>query len=177
VLFLWRTTRPHMAIVGRVAGSEHFRNVERHAVTTWPELLLVRIDESLYFGNAQFLEERILAAVAERPRIRHLVVIASAVNFIDASALEVLRGLAADLGRGGVILHLAEVKGPVMDRLDRVGFLAHIEPGRVFLSTQQAVEELVVAGGPDSGDQQAAGTNAEEERIMAGATFTTLWMF
>lgn len=142
VLFLWRTSRPHMAIVGRVPGSEHYRNVERHDVITSPRVLAVRVDESLYFPNAAYLENRLLAMVAERPEIDHLVLICSAVNVIDASALETLEGLIDRLGDAGVTLHLAEVKGPVMDALERVEFLKHLGDGRVFLSTQDALRAL-----------------------------------
>ncbi len=143
VLHLWRTTQPHMAIVGRVGTSEHFRNVLRHSVHTWPELLLVRIDESLYFANVQRLVERLLRAVSEKPKVEHLVLIASAVNFIDGSALETLDSMIGELRTAGVTLHFAEVKGPVMDRLERTTFLDHMGHGRVFLSTQEAVSELV----------------------------------
>jgi sulfate permease, SulP family len=144
-LYLWRTSRPHMAIVGRVDDTEHFRNVLRHRVRTAPHILAVRVDESLYFANTKYLEDALLAAVAERPEIRHLVLICSAVNFIDASALETLESLRAELRDAGVTLHLAEVKGPVMDRLKRTDFLERLGEGRVFLSTHDA---MVALGGP-----------------------------
>ncbi len=168
VLFLWRTTRPHMAIVGRVGDSEHFRNVLRHRVRTWPDVLLVRVDESLYFGNAEYLEAKLLAAVAERPAARHLVLIAHAVNFIDASALELLRGLALDLREAGVTLHLAEVKGPVLDRLERVGFVEQLSPGRVFLSTDAAVRTLVAAEHP-----RTVGSSADPSPTLTGLVAAT----
>lgn len=141
-LFLWRTSRPHMAIVGRVPGSEHYRNVERHSVITSPRVLAVRVDESLYFPNAAYLEDKLLAMVAERPEIDHLVLICSAVNFIDASALETLEALIERLSDAGVTLHLAEVKGPVMDGLETVDFVRHLRGGSVFLSTQDAMRVL-----------------------------------
>ena len=141
-LYLWRTSRPHMAEVGRVGRSEHFRNVLRHEVQTDPKLLMVRVDESLYFANTAFLEDQLLTRVADRPEIDHLVLIMNAVNFIDASALETLETLAERLQDSGVALHFAEVKGPVMDRLDRVGFLGSLANGRVFLSAHQAMREL-----------------------------------
>ncbi len=149
-LHVWRTTQPHMAVVGRVAGSEHYRNVLRHQVETWPELLLVRVDESLYFANARNLEDEVLRAVAERPRLRDFVLIASAVNFIDGSALETLETLRVELDSAGVTFHLAEVKGPVMDRLQRVSFVESMTPGRIFLSTQEAVDTLVAKQRPGS---------------------------
>lgn len=141
LLLLWRTSTPHVAIVGQVPGSEHFRNVERHQVITTPELLSIRVDESLYFANARFLEDRILAEVAMRPGLRHVVLMCSAVNMIDASALESLEAIADRLRSAGIGFHLSEVKGPVMDRLRRSDFFAHFE-GRVFLSQYEAAQAL-----------------------------------
>jgi SulP family sulfate permease len=141
-IHLYRTSRPHIAVVGRVGASEHFRNVERHQVETLPHVLAIRVDESLYFPNTADLEDRILAMVAERRELRHVVLIASAVNSIDASALETLEALIAHLRDGGVTLHLAEVKGPVMDKLRRSDLLEKLAPGRVFLSTHEAMLAL-----------------------------------
>ncbi|MBZ0292465.1 MAG: solute carrier family 26 protein [Anaerolineae bacterium] len=142
VLYLWRTSRPHIAIVGRVGETEHFRNVLRHEVQTCPQVLTVRVDESLYFANAQFLETYLLNAVAERPQVKHLVLVCSAVNFIDSSALESLERLMDELRSAGVTLHLSEVKGPVMDRLRAIGFIDHLGAQHVYLSTHQAMLEL-----------------------------------
>lgn len=147
-LYLWRTSRPHMAVVGRVGDTEHFRNVLRHDVKTHPELLMVRVDESLYFANTAYLEDEIMARVADQPEINHLVLIMNAVNFIDASALETLETLVEQLRDSGVTVHLSEVKGPVMDCLNRVDFTHHIGEGKVYLSTHQAVEDLT--GNPKS---------------------------
>jgi SulP family sulfate permease len=141
-IHLYRTSRPHIAVVGRVGASEHFRNVERHTVETLPHVLAVRVDESLYFPNTADLEDRLLAMVAARPEVRHVVLIASAVNAIDASALETLEALVAHLRDSGVTLHLAEVKGPVVDKLERTDLIARLAPGRVFLSTHEAVRAL-----------------------------------
>lgn len=141
LLYLWRASRPHAAIVGRVPGTEHFRNVERHKVLTLPHLLSIRIDESLTYLNARWLEEYVLEQVAERPSLRHLVLMASAVNAIDASGLESLEAINHRLADGGIRLHLSEVKGPVMDRLKRSHFLDELS-GRVFLSQDQAFAEL-----------------------------------
>jgi len=142
LLFLWRTSRPHLAVVGRVTHTEHFRNVLRHEVETLPHVLMVRVDESLYFANAKHIEDFMLGAAADQPRLRHLVLICSAINFIDASALETLTDLRTRLQDAGIQLYLTEVKGPVMDRLIRTELFAALGPGRVFLSTQQAYEML-----------------------------------
>ncbi len=141
-LYLYRTSRPHIAVVGRVGKTEHFRNVLRHKVHTDEDILMVRVDESLYFANTAYLEDALLARVADQPRIKHLVLIMSAVNFIDASALETLETLIVRLRDAGVTLHMAEVKGPVMDNLQRVNFEDRLGEGHVYLSTHAAVADL-----------------------------------
>ncbi|MCB9893164.1 MAG: sulfate permease [Planctomycetes bacterium] len=148
LVYLARASRPHMAVVGRLGNSEHFRNVKRHPVTTYPGLLLVRIDENLFFANTRNVEDRVLDQVAERPDLKNVVLIFSAVNSVDSSALESLEGLIARLRALGITLHLAEVKGPVMDRFDSIGFTKHLEPGQVFLSTHRAVEALQPSNAP-----------------------------
>lgn len=142
LLFLWRTSRPHVAVVGRVGQSEHYRNVLRHQVTTWPQVVAVRVDESLYFANTRYLEDTLLRIVAERPEVQHLVLIGAAVNFIDASAMETLEALAHELHNAGVTLHLAEIKGPVMDQLQRAGFVAKVGAENIHLSTHAAMRAL-----------------------------------
>jgi SulP family sulfate permease len=141
VLLLYRTSRPHIAVTGRVPGTEHFRNVERHTVQTCPHLLSLRIDESLYFANARFLEDRVDALVAAQPDVTDVVLQCSAVNEIDASALESLEELNQRLLDAGVRFHLSEVKGPVMDKLQRSDLLQHLG-GRVFLSNFEAWQAL-----------------------------------
>ncbi|MFN7726341.1 MAG: SulP family inorganic anion transporter [Rubrivivax sp.] len=140
-LHLLRTSRPHIAEVGLVPGTEHFRNVQRHQVGTSPRLLSLRVDESLYFANARPLEDRINSAVASHPELAHVVLLCSAVNDIDASALESLEAIEHRLGEAGITLHFSEVKGPVMDKLQRSHFLRDLR-GRVFLSHYQAVLAL-----------------------------------
>ncbi|MDP3252316.1 MAG: sulfate permease [Hydrogenophaga sp.] len=140
-LYLFRTSRPHMAEVGLVAGTEHFRNVQRHTVVTSPKVLSLRVDESLYFANSRALEDRINNAVANRPAMEHVVLQCSAINDIDASALESLETIDQRLRGAGLRLHLSEVKGPVMDRLKNTEFLQHLS-GQVFLTHFQAIHAL-----------------------------------
>lgn len=142
MLYLRRTSNPHIAVVGRLNGTEHYRNVLRHSVTTWPSLLLVRIDENLYFANTPQVETRLLSLIAEHPRTRHLVLILSGVAAIDASGLELLESVHASLQEAGIQLHLAEIKGPVMDRLADTSFMRTLDTRHVYLSTEQAVAAL-----------------------------------
>ncbi|WP_340587322.1 SulP family inorganic anion transporter [Erythrobacter alti] len=141
LLYLWRASRPHAAIVGRVPETEHFRNVDRHDVFTVPHVLSIRVDEALTYLNARWLEEFVLEQVADRPAVRHVILMCSAVNEVDASGLESLEAINHRLGDGGIGLHLSEVKGPVMDRLKRTHFLEDLN-GKVFLSQDRAFAEV-----------------------------------
>ncbi|MHA3978207.1 SulP family inorganic anion transporter [Halovulum sp. GXIMD14794] len=146
ILHLLKTSKPHVAEVGLVPGSQHFRNINRHKVKTDPSLVTLRVDESLYFVNARFLEDLLVRRVAEGPEIRNVVLMCSAINEIDFSALESLEAINERLTEQGIGLHLSEVKGPVMDRLKSTHFLEHLN-GRVFLSQYDAWAELTGTGG------------------------------
>jgi SulP family sulfate permease len=144
-LFLYKTSRPHIAEVGLVPGTQHFRNILRHRVVTHPEVLTIRIDESLYFANARFLEDYVYDRVVPDRALRHVILMCSAVNEIDMSALESLEAINHRLKGLGIALHLSEVKGPVMDRLQRTSFLDELT-GRVFLSQYDAMLALTPGG-------------------------------
>lgn len=138
---LWRSSRPHIAVLGRVPGTHHFRNCLRHTVERLPGVLLLRVDESLYFGNARQVRQALLARVGQHDGVRQLVLVMSAVNRVDTTALSMLEGLDMALQQAGVALHLAEIKGPVADILQRAG-LAGRFAGRMHLSTQAAWQSL-----------------------------------
>ena len=147
-LFLYRTSRPHCAVVGRVPGSEHFRNVLRHTVDVCPTVTFLRIDESLYFANARFLEETVLDLVNREPQLTDLVLVCPAVNLVDASALESLEVINERLKDADVRLHMSDVKGPVMDQLKRTKFFQHLSGG-VFLSAHEGWKALVTGAKND----------------------------
>ncbi|MDO9089165.1 MAG: sulfate permease [Burkholderiaceae bacterium] len=134
---VWRSSHPHIAVVGRVPGTEHFRNVDRHAVDTEPGLIALRVDESLYFANASVLQDRIEALLAAQPDTREVLLVCSAVNLIDATALGVLTAMESSLRERGIAFVLSEVKGPVMDRLEATPLGMRLKGG-IFLSTHEA---------------------------------------
>ena len=136
-LHLYATSRPHVAEVGLVPNSQHFRNIHRHAVETLPHVVTLRVDESLYFANARFLEDYVSARVVCDEPLSDVILMFSAVNEVDLSALESLEALNLKLKDMGIQLHLSEVKGPVMDRLKRSHFLADLT-GHVYLSQYDA---------------------------------------
>jgi sulfate permease, SulP family len=98
---------------------------------------ILRVDESLYFANSRYLEDTIMDLALRQPGLCHIVLACQAVNAIDASALESLEVINSRLRDAQVKLHLAEVKGPVMDRLANTHFYRELT-GQVFLSTYDA---------------------------------------
>jgi SulP family sulfate permease len=142
---IWRESRPHIAVLGRIPHSEHFRNIDRYSVETDPAVLLLRVDAGLFFGNIEAVSQRIEEELASHGGARHLVLVLSAVNAIDSSALFGLLELNRVLARRDVRLHLAEVKGPVLDRLRASTLLSELS-GRLFLSTANAWDALARHG-------------------------------
>ena len=141
-LHLYKTSQPHIAEVGFIEGTEHFRNIHRHPVVTSPHIVSLRVDESLYFANASFLENEIYKIISERCELEHVILMCCAINEIDISALEVLEAINKRLSEAGIHLHLSEVKGPVMDALQRSDFLRHLN-GHVFLTQYQAIKAIM----------------------------------
>ncbi|MEC7119651.1 MAG: sulfate permease [Pseudomonadota bacterium] len=138
---LWQSSHPHLAVVGQIADTGHFRNIERYSTVTYPEILLLRIDESLYFGNCRAVAHRVEAICQQQPKTQHVVLILSAVNHIDLAAQQMLQTLNRQLQTRAIKLHLAEVKGPVYDALQRSPLLLHLS-GQVFLTPLAAVQSL-----------------------------------
>ncbi len=141
MMYLYRTSRPHMAIVGQVPGTQHFRNINRHKVITTPKIVSLRIDESLYFPNARFLEARVSELVASNPEVKHFILDCSAVNSIDASGLESLKAINIRLKEGGITFHLSEIKGPIMDGLKKTQFYQELK-NRIHFTQYEAIYSI-----------------------------------
>jgi len=138
-MFLLKSSRPHYAVVGQVRDTEHFRNVERHEVQTNPRVITLRIDESLYFANARYMEDAVYDLALGKPELKHVILMCSAVNAVDLSALESLEAINERLKSVDIKLHLSEVKGPVMDRLKKSHLLSDLTGG-VFLTQLDAIK-------------------------------------
>tara|TARA_R110001606_G_C15335293_1_gene645973 strand:- start:985 stop:1596 length:612 start_codon:yes stop_codon:yes gene_type:complete len=141
LLRLSHSSEPHIAEVGLIEGTEHFRNVQRHTVKTFPHLLSLRLDESIIFANSAFLEEKIMSTVQNRPGIQHIIIQCNSISEIDYSALEMLESLNQQLLEKSIKLSLSEVKGPVMDKLKESDFIEHLT-GDVYLTHYQAFKTL-----------------------------------
>lgn len=137
---IWQSTCPHLAVVGRVGQTGHFRNVERHMVTCHPNILVIRIDESLFYGNAVSVRQFIDKQLSDKA-YQDVVLMFSAVNHVDLTAQEMLTILNQDLKKLNIALHYSEIKGPVFDILQRTPVVKDLT-GEVFLSTELAVTTL-----------------------------------
>lgn len=138
---LRKTSQPHIAVVGRVPDTEHYRNIKRHHVETWNHLLLIRIDESLTFANINYIEEFLATELKHQPNTKHIVLIFTSVSDIDTTALDALESLNQALQTVGKTLNISEAKGPVLDKLHRTDFLQQLT-GQVFFRTEDAVKQL-----------------------------------
>ena len=152
VIYLRRTSQPHIAEIGRLPRTQQFRNVLRHSVETIPGVTLIRVDENLYFANSDYLIDYVLERVARRPDIRHVVLVGTAINHIDYCGLEALELLNSRLKERSVVLHLAEFKGPVMDQLSKTHLAEKIRPGQVFFTISDAMSALGHSLQEDSDD-------------------------
>ncbi|MFZ7792942.1 SulP family inorganic anion transporter [Acinetobacter lwoffii] len=141
VLMLWRISRPHIAVVGLVEGTQHFRNIQRHQVSTSNRVLSLRIDENLTFLNANSFKGYLINAISLNDQLQHVIINCSSISAIDLSALEMLEDLNAELAKLDIRLHFAEVKGPVMDKLQASKLMTHLS-GRIYLTHFQAIQDL-----------------------------------
>ncbi|MDM1247312.1 sulfate permease [Acinetobacter sp. R933-2] len=141
MLLLWRISRPHIAVIGLVEGTQHFRNISRHDVLTSANIISIRIDENLSFLNANTLKEFVIAEVSKNEHLHHVVMNCSSVSNIDLSALEALEDINAELSKLKIQLHFSEIKGPVIDRLKSSKLLEELS-GNIYLTHYQAMHEL-----------------------------------
>lgn len=135
-------SKPHIAIIGRIPGTAHFRNIKRHQVQTHDSLLAIRIDEGLHFANQDAIDDFIDKSIKRYPNAHDLLIVCSAVNVLDSDGIELLQKWHDKLLEQGKQMHLAEVKGPIMDELEKRGFIEQLKPGKVYLSTHEAFEAL-----------------------------------
>ena len=143
IIYLRRTSQPHIAEIGRIHNTELFRNVLRHKTERVPDVMLIRVDENLYFANSDYLVDYVLNRINQQEEsVSHVVLVGSAINHIDYSGLEALELLHENLAEQNIQLHLAEFKGPVMDQLDKTHLLQKITPGRSFFTISDALQAL-----------------------------------
>ena len=149
---LRQTTRPHIAVLGRIPGTTQFRNVERSpAAVTTDGVMVVRVDAPLYFANLDYLREKLISLEEEQDgRMRVLVLDATSVTELDSSADTALVEVARELAERDVELYLAGMKGRLLDVMRRSGSYERLGAEHFFLSADDAVRQAeAVLGGTD----------------------------
>ncbi|MCO4744656.1 MAG: sulfate permease [Proteobacteria bacterium] len=143
-LHLHHTSTPHIATLGRVPGTTHYRDIRRHPdARIDPDVIILRIDESLYFANAPVLKDAVEHASNEHPDVPEGIILDFiAVNDLDATALEVLEQIADELHEAGTALLIAELSGPLHDIMEASGTLDHIGEECIFHSIEEAVHSF-----------------------------------
>ncbi len=139
--YLRKASHPHIAVVGRLPNTKHYRNIKRHKVETWEHLLLMRIDENITFANINFVEEFIETQLRNAPNVKHIVLIFTSVSDIDMTAIEALEQLNESLKNIGITLNFAEVKGFLLDKLEKSDLFTHLN-GERFFDVEEAVTQL-----------------------------------
>ncbi len=143
-LFIWRTARPHVAVLGKMPDSDDiYRNVERFPeVITWTHIGILRVDASLYFANAKFLENKIIQLLSEKKEMKYFILDGSGINDIDASAEGTLRDIVNNLKLQGCEFYIASLKGPVRDVLKSSDFYSFLGEDHFFDTISQAVRKV-----------------------------------
>jgi sulfate permease, SulP family len=143
-IIIFRTTRPHIAILGKVPGTEVYRNIDRFdQIEERRDIVVLRLDARLYFANLNFVQERIDEVVESyKPDIKGLVMNFESVNMVDSSAIHFIADLASSLKANNIDLVIANVKGPVRDKLFLSGLTDKIGPGNFTISVQQGVDVI-----------------------------------
>ena len=139
--FIRNSSRPHITQVGRLDDTEHFRSIKRYDVETLPHVLALRVDENIYFANAAQIEDKLLKRAQRRRGTRHLLVVCSSVNMIDATGLQMLSRLNTNLARSGITLNLCDVKGTIMAQLEAAE-LSSVLSGQIFFTADRAMKHF-----------------------------------
>ena len=146
VLLVYRTSRPHIAVLGRVVGTDYFKNTERFGadIETYEDFLIIRFDAQLYFGNEDFFKKQLKKYIAKKgDALKYVILNAEAINYIDTSAVFMLKQIIAELSAKGIQFMVAGAIGPTRDILYSSGLINDIGESNIFVRTHEAYEHCV----------------------------------
>jgi SulP family sulfate permease len=165
--FVFKTTRPHIAVLGRVPGTTHFRNVHRNqSLTTYRGVIAVRMDAQFYFGNVAFLKSTLARLEAEmEEELRAVILDASAINNLDSSGESALHDMSEAYEARGVELYITGVKGPVRDVLESSGLAETMGIRCRYLNVHEAI--LAYGPEPHKANQHSSSDSTSETKVRA----------
>ncbi len=143
VLLVNRTSRPHIAVLGRIKGTDYFKNINRFEkdIEDFESILLLRFDGQLYFANIDYFKSQLTKNIAKKGgKLKYVILNAEAINYIDSNAMDVLKRLAVDLKNKGIILQVAGAIGPIRDMFFASGFADLLGRENLFVRTNEAVD-------------------------------------
>lgn len=143
LLMVYRTSKPHVAVLGRIKGTSYFRNINRFKEAIQPNssVLVFRFDAQLYFGNKDYFKSELLAAIAAQKTAPATIIIKSdPINYIDSSAVFMLEKLITDLQQQGIAVLFSEVIGPTRDIIKNSKLIDLIGHENFFVNTLEAYE-------------------------------------
>jgi SulP family sulfate permease len=138
---IYRSSRPHFAVLGKLPGLDLYRNVLRfHEAVPPPNAVIIRFDEQLYFANAEFFRDTVERELAKRGGgVTAVIIDAASISSIDSSGAHVLEELIRQLDSRGITLHISGAIGPLRDRLARHGIAELMGEGRLHSHVAEAV--------------------------------------
>jgi len=163
LLLVYRTSRPHVAILGRIKGTDYYKNIVRFPedTETFKEFLIVRFDAQLFFGNKDYFKKELhKQLIAKRSRVKFIILNAESINYIDSSAVHMLRQAIKELKSNGIKLVIAGAIGPTRDIIHKSGLIDDIGKENLFVKTHEAFEHC----------QSVSSKTAMEEKISLQST-------
>ena len=142
---VYQNTRPHIAVLGRIKNTHYFKNIDRFSneVTTFPHVLILRFDGQLFFGNQRYFKQQLSHLIKQHPEsVNHLVLAAAPINYIDASAMEMLSLLFEELKENGTNLYWTGLSGPIRDQFHNLGVLSRFNNLFVYSSLEAALNAI-----------------------------------
>ena len=142
---VYQNTHPHIAVLGRIKNTHYFKNIDRFSneVTTFPHVLILRFDGQLFFGNQRYFKQQLSHLIKQHPEsVNHLVLAAAPINYIDASAMEMLSLLFEELKENGTNLYWTGLSGPIRDQFHNLGVLSRFNNLFVYSSLEAALNSI-----------------------------------
>lgn len=146
LLLVYRISRPHIAVLGKIKGMEYFKNLKRFPedVEMHDEILMIRFDAQLFFANVQYFKVSLMKEIAQKGGdLRYVILNAEPVNYIDNTALNQLEKIVENLKNKGIVFKLAGAIGPIRDILQKSGFIRVIGKENVYVRTAEAYADCL----------------------------------
>lgn len=162
LLLVYRISKPHIAVLGRIKGTHYFKNVHRFSedIEVFDNILLLRFDGQLYFGNKDYFKQELNKYIIQKgDSLRYVILNAEAITYADSSSVQLLRRLVDDLQARGITLMVAGATGPLRDILYSSGLINQIGKEHLFVSTSEAYEHCVASSAKSEIEDKVATQN------------------